>query len=42
MRSIRIFTDLYCMVEVREITFSARICASSVINASVMPSAKYS
>ncbi len=33
---------LYCITDVREITLSARIRDSSAINASVIPSAKYS
>ena len=33
---------LSCMTEVRETTRKSGMCASSVINASVMPSAKYS
>src|SRR6266513_1319145 len=36
------FVRLYCITEVREITLSVPICASSVVSASVMPSAKYS
>src|ERR1700682_6821133 len=36
------FDCLYCMEEVREITFTEPICARSVIRASVMPSEKYS
>ena len=35
-------TPLYCITEVREITRNALICPRSLINSSVMPSAKYS
>ena len=34
------FADLYCMMEVREMTFSARIFERLAMRASVMPSAK--
>src|SRR5208337_3855459 len=37
----RLFESLYCMIEVREMTLRPGILATSVINASVMPSANY-
>ena len=39
-KGLRVF--LYVMADVREITRSVLICPRSVINSSVMPSAKYS
>ena len=36
----RCFVPLYCIADVREMTFTERICARLAVSASVMPSAK--